>query len=86
VEDDPELAENKQWEAAALAATIDVFVAEEQHQQEAERQRREAERHQEVNAWRLEAHEERRRHDARVLACGGAATTALEVGVEHQRQ
>jgi hypothetical protein len=60
VEEDPELTENEQWEAASLAATVDAFVAEERHQQEAERQEK---RQREANTWRLEVQEERRRQD-----------------------
>jgi hypothetical protein len=37
VEEDPQLAEYEQWEAVALAATVDSFVADERHNQEAER-------------------------------------------------
>jgi hypothetical protein len=29
VEEDPQLAEDEQWEAATLAATVDAFVADE---------------------------------------------------------
>jgi hypothetical protein len=51
VEEDPQLAEYEQWEAAALAAIVDAFVAEERLQ-EAERQRL-----QEANAWPREVQE-----------------------------
>jgi hypothetical protein len=50
VEEDPEHAENEQWEAVALTASGNAFVANERHQQEVEPQRR-----RDANAWRREA-------------------------------
>jgi hypothetical protein len=37
MKEEPQLAEYEQWGAVALAAIVDAFVADEWHQQEAER-------------------------------------------------
>ena len=39
IEEDPELTENEQWEAAALAATIEAFAEHERQQEEMHKRR-----------------------------------------------
>ena len=60
VEDDPELAFNEQWEAAALAATVEAFAEHERQRLKAEamEKRRRERQHHELH--REEMHKRRR--------------------------
>ena len=65
LEEDPELVENEQWEAAALAATVQAHLEHERERVAADQQRRmeERERQREVYARRRERQEKWRRRD-----------------------